>query len=130
MGTGFQLLRAEFHPQYENTIVSMKLQEQIKITKEYQQSVVGVLRQIDVMEADYNQQIQAITAQANSKATSLINLASTKGFEMVQGSKASAYQKLQSGLQLNSSQLVQYIKIKSVNQQASKMVGVDQLWKH
>lgn len=126
--TGFNLLRTDFHPQYEGTIVSMKLQEQYKITNEYQQSVTQILQTIEIQKADYDAQIQGILSRAEAEAKETINLASANGFKHIQTSKANAYSQLQERLRLNHTQLVDYIKIKSINGQRNKTIGVDKFW--
>merc|ERR1712054_486634 len=52
-----QLLTVGFKQNYENTITNIQLQEQLKVTKNYQLEVTRVLKQVVILQAETEAQI-------------------------------------------------------------------------
>ena len=50
---------------YETTITNIQLQEQLKVTKNYQKDVTRVLKEVDVLQSQTNAEIVEIDAQAS-----------------------------------------------------------------
>lgn len=112
--TGFQLLRVDFSPKFEDTIVSIQLATQQRTTSEYRQRVVSVVKAIDIIESQTAAQITAINAHAAARARLVVNDAAAHGFNMTQSAKADGYAALQHALGLDRAQLLEYLRIKSL----------------
>lgn len=111
---GFQLLRVDFPLSYEKMITSIQLQEQEKLTSEYQQHVTIVIKDIDVLSAETHAQVAAVNAGASATSALMINAAKAKGFYLQQRSKAESYAELKSMLQLSNDEILDYVKIKAL----------------
>jgi len=110
----FQLLQVDFPDKYEAMITEIQLQEQLKLTSEYQQQVTDVMKNIDVMTAKANAQIASINAGAAASGALIVNEAKTKGFKAQQSAKAEAYAELQTMLHLSNPEMIDYVKIRAL----------------
>mmetsp|Transcript_33995 Transcript_33995/g.108489 ORF Transcript_33995/g.108489 Transcript_33995/m.108489 type:complete len:325 (+) Transcript_33995:104-1078(+) len=122
-----QLLRVDFNSNYEDTITSIQLQEQLKVTKTYQLEVTRVSKEVDILSAEAEAAIARINAQAQREASVTINQASAAAIQMEQGAKATWYAKLKATLGWSNDDFLRYVKIKSLNAQpgGSVVIGVD-----
>lgn len=112
--TTFQLLSIEFLKQYESTIVDIQLAVQERTTQEYFQSVVALLKEIDLMEAQANKTASVIRANARAQATLITAQASTRALNHTQQRKATFYKQLSDALQLGPSELLRYLQVRAV----------------
>mmetsp|Transcript_4125 Transcript_4125/g.6070 ORF Transcript_4125/g.6070 Transcript_4125/m.6070 type:complete len:311 (+) Transcript_4125:2271-3203(+) len=109
-----QLLRAEFSPKYEATIIGIQLATQSRTTSQYRQQVVRVLKEIDILSAESTATITKIGADAEATATILMNNATMEGFTQVQDAKATGYRMFYSKLGWTQAQILKYIQMKTI----------------
>jgi len=112
--TGFQLLQVDFPTKYEDMITDIQLQVQYKLTSEYQQQVTNVMKNIDVLTAMANAEITEVNADAQAKASLMVNQATVEGFKLEQAAKAKSYASMQKDLGLTNQEMLEYVKIKSL----------------
>jgi hypothetical protein len=118
-----QLLRVGFLSQYEETITNIQLQEQLKVTKGYQLEVTRVLKQTDILESETTATIMRIDAEAAKEATVIKATANAAALQYEQETKALWYRRLKAHMGWDNANLLQYVKMKSLNAQpASTMV--------
>jgi len=126
--TRFELLKIDFAGQFEDAITQVQVAEQQKVVNEYDQKVQTVQQSIDVLQAENQANITAISSHAIALGRAQIANASRDGFAMKQGMKARKYAQLQQALGFNETQMSEYFKIKSIAGQESKsgklIVGV------
>jgi len=123
----FQMLKVELPQAYEESIIATQVQQQQVIQQQYQKQVAAVLSQIQQVLAVANQNIVTITSQANATAIGVVNAAHIQAFNYTQHVQASAYARLQSTLNLNSTQLMRYMKIRGIRhkEEGSITVGLN-----
>jgi hypothetical protein len=123
---GLQLLVVEFQPVYETTITNIQLQEQLKVTKNYQKDVTRVLKEVDVLQSQTNAEIVEIDAQAARESAVVVNEAEAAALQLEQGTKAVWYAALKEALHWSNADLLRYVKLKSIIAQPSDrmVVGV------
>lgn len=121
-----QLLRLEFLPAYEQTIVGIQLAIQQRTTNEYKQQVVGVLKDIDIMESETTAKIATINAKAEAVAMLNLNGAAAISFNVTQNAKAIAFSKLAKGLGIDADNaaLLKYIRVRNVRQHSSSNMTI------
>ena len=73
---------------YETTITNIQLQEQLKVTKNYQKDVTRVLKEVDVLQSQTNAEIVEIDAQAARESAVVVNEAEAAALQLEQGTKA------------------------------------------
>lgn len=118
-----QLLRVGFLSQYEETITNIQLQEQLKVTKGYQLEVTRVLKETDILESENSATIMRIDAEAAKESTVIRASASAAALQYEQATKALWYARLKAHMGWDNANLLQYVKMKSLNAQpASTMV--------
>eukprot|EP00622_Pseudochattonella_farcimen_P003479 FR738667.1.p1 GENE.FR738667.1~~FR738667.1.p1 ORF type:complete len:279 (-),score=38.60 FR738667.1:66-902(-) len=124
--TQLQLLRIDFPKQYEDMITLIQLQVQTKATKEYEQQVTSVLKNLDVMQAQVQAQIGIINADAQRSVATIQNEASATGYILQQAAKANATRHVATTLGFDSSEVVQYLKLKAIKNHpsAKTVVGI------
>mmetsp|Transcript_16225 Transcript_16225/g.31712 ORF Transcript_16225/g.31712 Transcript_16225/m.31712 type:complete len:312 (+) Transcript_16225:66-1001(+) len=111
-----QLLRAEFNPKYEATIIGIQLATQSRTTSQYRQQVVRVLKEIDIIAAQSNATVTKIGADAEAKAKVLTNNATMLGFTLTQEAKALGYRMFYEKLGWRQPEVLKYIQIQSIAQ--------------
>jgi len=121
-----QLLQVGFKQNYEETITSIQLQEQLKVTKNYALEVTRVLKQVDIMQSETEASIALINAEAKREAAVLVNEATTNALQLEQHTKAYWYKRLKEHMGWDNAAFLQYVKMKSLNSQPadSMVVGV------
>ena len=121
-----QLLSVQFKENYENTITNIQLQEQLKVTKNYQKDVTRVLKEVDVLQSQTNAEIVEIDAQAARESAVVVNEAEAAALQLEQGTKAVWYAALKEALHWSNADLLRYVKLKSIIAQPSDrmVVGV------
>lgn len=119
-----QLLRVEFNDKFEESIEGIQLAVQRRTTNEYQQQVVYVDKQIDILKSETEAKCNVINSRAQATSTLLINKANAQGFNMTQSAKALAYKRLGAKLNFNNTELTHFIKIKSIKQHDSSSLVV------
>jgi len=79
------------------------------------------------MEAETSATLTRIKAQADAESLVMVNGAVSKGFSLLQASKAASYAALARELNLDNTQLMQYIRIKTVRNHDSNnlVLGVE-----
>jgi hypothetical protein len=120
----FQLLHVELPSAYENSIIATQVQQQQVIQQQYQKQVAAVLSQIQQLMAVANQNITVITSQANATAIGILNSAHIGAFNYTQHVQAEAYAKLRTSLNMNSTQLMRYMKIRGIRQKQAGSITV------
>eukprot|EP00470_Lotharella_oceanica_P000229 CAMPEP_0170171732 /NCGR_PEP_ID=MMETSP0040_2-20121228/4891_1 /TAXON_ID=641309 /ORGANISM="Lotharella oceanica, Strain CCMP622" /LENGTH=288 /DNA_ID=CAMNT_0010411949 /DNA_START=141 /DNA_END=1010 /DNA_ORIENTATION=- len=111
-----QLLRVEFNPKYEATIIGIQLATQSRTTSQYRQQVVRVLKEIDILAAQSNATVTKIGADAEAKARILTNNATMLGFTLTQEAKALGYRMFYDKLGWRQPEVLKYIQIQSIAQ--------------
>jgi len=127
--TNFQLLHVKFPDKFEDMVTDIQLQVQFKLTSEYQQDVTRVIKDIDVLTSETQAQITSINANAAAQGALLVNEAKTSGFKRQQAAKAEAYKTLGSSLSLNTDEVLEYVKIRSLlakRKKAKTVIGASQ----
>jgi len=126
--TQFQLLRISLPQAYEDSIIATQVQQQQVIQQQYQQQVAAVMSQIQQVLAQANQNVTIIQSQANATAIGILNQAHMQAFNYTQQVQAASYARLQTSLQMNSTQLMRYMKIRAIRQKkdGSIVVGLTQ----
>jgi len=121
-----QLLQVGFKDTYEETITNIQLQEQLKVTKNYQLEVTRVLKEVDIMQSQTDATIAVIDAEAAREAAVIKSKANAAALELEQATKAYWYAQLKEHMGWNNSHVLQYVKMKSLNAQpaSSMVVGV------
>ena len=111
---------------YETTITNIQLQEQLKVTKNYQKDVTRVLKEVDVLQSQTNAEIVEIDAQAARESAVVVNEAEAAALQLEQGTKAVWYAALKEALHWSNTDLLRYVKLKSIIAQPSDrmVVGV------
>ena len=111
---------------YETTITNIQLQEQLKVTKNYQKDVTRVLKEVDVLQSQTNAEIVEIDAQAARESAVVVNEAEAAALQLEQGTKAVWYAALKEALHWSNADLLRYVKLKSIIAQPSDrmVVGV------
>lgn len=125
-----QLTAVDFSSKFEDSIISIQLATQARTTQEYQQQVVKAQKQIDILRSQIQAQITVVNADAAAQKKLILNAASALGFNLTQASKAENYRFLREALGLDSTQLLDYLRIKSVRTHNSDrlVVGVDSVF--
>ena len=126
IGKNLQLLAVSFKQNYEETITNIQLQEQLKVTKNYQKDVTRVLKEVDVLQSQTNAEIVEIDAQAARESAVVVNEAEAAALQLEQGTKAVWYAALKEALHWSNADLLRYVKLKSIIAQPSDrmVVGV------
>jgi len=121
-----QLLRLEFLPGYETTIVGIQLAVQQRTTNEYRQQVVSVLKDIDIRESITHAAIANITSKAEATAMLNLNAAAAVAFNITQHAKAVAYSNFGKGLKLfeQKASLLQYIRVRNIRQHTTSNLTI------
>lgn len=120
-----QLLRLEFLPAYEQTIVGIQLAIQQRTTNEYRQQVVSVLKDIDTQESVTTASIANVSAGAEAIAMLNQNSAAAIAFNITQHAKAVSYAKFAEGLGMSTAALIlQYIRVRNIRQHHSSNLTI------
>eukprot|EP00306_Pavlova_sp_CCMP459_P017304 CAMPEP_0185205420 /NCGR_PEP_ID=MMETSP1140-20130426/56613_1 /TAXON_ID=298111 /ORGANISM="Pavlova sp., Strain CCMP459" /LENGTH=366 /DNA_ID=CAMNT_0027773021 /DNA_START=6 /DNA_END=1106 /DNA_ORIENTATION=+ len=114
-----QLMRAGFSDKYEDIILRVQLQEQLKTTKRYNLTVTEVLKSVDIRRSETEAQIMRINAEAEAEAAIIGNKARMQALELVQSTKALAYKRLRDELGWSSDQFLEYMRQAAINAQPS-----------
>lgn len=109
-----QILRIEFSSKFEQSVINIQVATQARITSEYQQQVMTVRNDIDILSAQTNATIATIEANAQAKAKLLVVEASAQAFNNAQTKKARAYRSLTRELGLSNDQLVEFLRVKAI----------------
>jgi len=119
-----QLRSIEFIETYEDTILNIQLQEQLKVTKSFNLEVTKVLKEIDVLQAETTAAITYIKADAARRSAIIINEAQATALQMEQAAKAILYSSLRAHLNWTEASFVEYVKMKALNAQPPENVVV------
>jgi len=119
-----QLLKVDFKVNYEETITNIQLQEQLKVTKNYNLDVTRVLKEVDILQSETQADIALISATAAREAAVIVNQAEAEALELEQSTKAYWYSQLKHSLGWNNTNFLQYVKIKSLSAQPSETMTV------
>jgi hypothetical protein len=121
-----QLMQVGFNDNYEATITNIQLQEQLKVTKNYQLEVTRVLKEVDILQSQTEAAIALIDAEAAREAAVIRSRANANALTLEQATKAHWYAQLKQHMGWNNTHVLQYVKMKSLNAQpaSSMVVGV------
>jgi len=119
-----QLRAVGFQSSYEQTITNIQLQEQLKVTKSYQLDVTRVEKEVDLLQSETDATVVEINAEAARAKAVIEGEANANALQREQQTKADMYQKLREHLNWDSTQFLQYIKMKSLNSQDGRNVVV------
>ena len=119
-----QLRSVGFQDTYESTIINIQLQDQLQVTKTYQQQVTSVLEQINVLQAQTNAEIVGINADATRQRDIIIGQANANALEREQSTRATMYKRMRDHLGWSGKDFLSYIKMKALNAQPSSNVVV------
>ncbi|CAJ1396798.1 unnamed protein product [Effrenium voratum] len=119
MAMQFEMMKVDFAKQFEDSITAVQVAEQAKVVNEYEQQVQRVVQHISVMKSENEALIANISAHADATSKELRAGARRDAFNLKQGMKAKKYAELRDALELSSSQMGEYFKIKSVQGQTT-----------
>jgi hypothetical protein len=111
---------------FEDTITQIQIAVQQATTSEYQQQVVHVLKQIDIMDSKANATCAVVNARAMAPARVLVNKANAFALNVTHEAKALAYSRLQQTLKLTAQDMVKYVRIKTIQTHAGSRMTVSQ----
>lgn len=122
-----QLRSVGFQSSYETTITNIQLQDQLTVTKSYQQLSTQVMTEIDIMQAETNAEIVEINADATRQRDVIIGAAEAAALEKEQSTRAYMYKQMKEHLGWTGKDFLQYVKMKALNvqPQAKVTVGVN-----
>eukprot|EP00438_Fugacium_kawagutii_P021064 Skav205887 [mRNA] locus=scaffold123:20439:29881:+ [translate_table: standard] len=122
----FEIMKVDFAKQFEDSITAVQVAEQAKVVNEYEQQapqspmVQRVVQHISVLQSENQATIANISAGAEAKSKEIRAAARRDAFNLKQSMKAQKYAELRSSLDLDSSQMSEYFKVKSVQGQSSQ----------
>lgn len=116
--------RADFSSKYEDIILRVQLQEQLKTTKRYNMTVTEVLKSVDIKQSETQATIMRINAEAAAESRVVVNRAQMDALILEQTTKAIAYRRLKEHLGWSTSQFLEYVKLRSLNAQPSENIIV------
>jgi regulator of protease activity HflC (stomatin/prohibitin superfamily) len=122
--TFLQLRSVSFQRSYEQTITDIQLQEQLRVTKSYQQEVTRVLTDIDILQSETEAQVVEINADAARQRDVIIGQANAEALKREQGVKSTMYKRIRDHLGWTAPQFLQYVKMKALNTQPQSKVIV------
>ena len=124
-----QLRAVGFKNNYEQTIINIQLQEQLRVTKSYQLDVTVVVKQVDLLQSETDANVVEINAEAARERAVIEGQASARALQIEQQARATMYARLRSHLGWSAEQFLQYIKMKALNAQpqSNVVVGVNPL---
>jgi len=123
----FQLLFIALPESYEESIIQTQVQQQTVKQQQYQQQVTIIQMQISQLWAQANRNITEINAAANATSIAVMNLANIESFNYTQSVQAKAFQNLAFSLNMSPTQLLQYIKVRTVKNKMNGrlVIGLD-----
>jgi predicted transcriptional regulator len=121
-----QLTSIDFQDSYEQTITNIQLQEQLRVTKQFQLQVTEVLKEVDILQAQTTARVTKTNAEAARLSAVVMNEAAATALVLEQGAKAEMYARMRSHLNWSQGQFLEYIRMKSLNSQpgANVKLGV------
>lgn len=124
-----QLRAVGFQQSYETSITNIQLQEQLRVTKEYQLEVTRVEKEVDLLQSETTAQVIEMQADAARQKAIIEGEAEAAALIREQQSKTTMYQQLKDHLGWTTTHLLQYVKMKSLNKQTGSnvVVGVNAL---
>ena len=101
------------------------------MTKQYQQEVTRVVKEVDLLQAEASAVVMRIDAEAAREKAVTINVAEGQALQSEQAAKGERYAALRSHFNWTASQFLHYVRQKALNAQPSNrvMVGVDAVGK-
>jgi len=127
--TQLQLRSVGFQSSYEQTIINIQLQEQLRVTKSYQLEVTRVVKEVDLMQSETDAKVVEVNAEAARERAVIEGEANAKALQREQSARATMYARLRSHLGWSAAEFLQYIKMKALNSQpqSNVVVGVNPL---
>jgi len=122
-----QLQRLFFQSSYEQTITNIQLQEQLKVTKQYQLEATRVEKEVDILRAETTASVTRINAEGARASNVITNEAKADSLQREQKVSGDMYAMLRAHMNWTSTQFLQYVKMKALNAQPTSkvLVGVD-----
>jgi len=117
-----QLASINFQSSYEQTITNIQLQEQLKVTKQFQLQVTEVLKEVDILQSQTTARITKTNAEAQRIASVTVNDAEAESLLLEQREKASMYAAMKTHLSWTQAQFLEYVKMKSLNTQPTRNI--------
>jgi len=115
-----QLVAVSFQSSYEKTITNIQLQEQLRVTRQFQLEVTAVEQEIAVLQSQTDAKVQTITAEGARASAVIHNVASNEALVREQSAKADMYKQIRSHLNWTQPQFLEYVRYKALNQQPSQ----------
>merc|ERR1719453_1443332 len=112
-----QLMAISFESSYEQTITDIQLQEQLRVTKEFELKSRQVEKEIDLLESMTEAKVEKINAEADREKAVIVNEARAAALYTVQTTKALMYKEMRTHLNWTQSQFLEYVKIKALHEQ-------------
>jgi len=112
-----QLTSIDFQDSYEQTITNIQLQEQLRVTKQFQLQVTEVLKEVDILQSETTARVTKTNAEAARLSAVVMNEAAATALVLEQGAKAEMYAQMRSHLNWSQGQFLEYIRMKSLNSQ-------------
>jgi len=127
--TELQLRAVGFQTSYENTIIGIQLQEQLRVTKSYQLEVTRVVKEVDLMQSETDASVTEINAEAARDKAVIEGQANANALRRETQARSNMYARLRAHLSWSTTDFLQYIKMKALNAQPNNnvVVGVDPL---
>jgi regulator of protease activity HflC (stomatin/prohibitin superfamily) len=114
-----QLLNIELPPKYEQSIINTQVQQQQLLTQEYLQQVTRIQLQIKQLYASAQYNCTIIGAKAESQAIQVVNRAAGNAFQYTQSTQATVFRNFAQSLGMNSTQFIEYLKIRNLRDKTS-----------
>jgi hypothetical protein len=122
----FEMERVDFAAQYEESITSIQVAEQLRVIREYEQKVAAVEQHIQVMRAVNNATVEKILASGRANSTVVVANATQRAFHLKQAAKAQGYRQVMDALGLESAeQKRRYLELKALSQAPQLTIGLD-----
>jgi len=124
-----QLRAVGFQSSYEQTIINIQLQEQLRVTKSYQLEVTKVVKQVDLMQSETDAGVTEINAEAARERAVIEGEANAQALQLEQNARSTMYKRLRDHLGWSADNFLQYVKMKALNAQPDNnvVVGVNPL---
>jgi len=117
-----QLMAISFESSYEQTITDIQLQEQLRVTKEFELQAKQVEKEIDLLESMTAARVEKINAEADREKTVIVNEARAEALYTVQATKALMYKEMREHLNWTQSHFLEYVKFKALHGQSGSKI--------
>merc|ERR1719231_585641 len=116
-----QLRAVGFQTSYEQTIINIQLQEQLRVTKSYQLEVTRVVKEVDLMQSETDATVVEIRAEAAREKKVIEGQASANALQRETEARSTMYAQLRAHLGWSAEHFLQYMKMKRSTRSRRRM---------